>query len=104
MDRILGEAANLSGASDFDPAKAVAEITLLSTAYINRVAITHRLRRGAPDITLTVRSGYGDTCEVLLKGKANLATLVGVRNASGLHVRHKGVVYGCPRFCKDFLS
>lgn len=90
VERILAEAEHISGDRTFDPAKAEAEITVLSAAYANQVIwplIIRRLRREAPGVKLAFLSGYQDLPELLLQGKVDIAFTVGTINVNGIRVQ-----------------
>ncbi|WP_420568803.1 LysR family transcriptional regulator [Thalassovita sp.] len=89
VERILTEAELISGDDNFDPAKAEAEITILSATYANQVIwpqVIQRLRQEAPGVKLFFLSGYQNLPETLSQGKVDIALTVGTVDVSGIRV------------------
>ena len=76
VDRILGELERAALPAEFDPATTTASVTILAT-YLSRSAlmptVLRDLRHEAPGLSVEFITGFTDTREYLVSGRADLA-------------------------------
>ena len=88
IDRLLAEADKIENPGEFDPAKAHAEVAIVSAATTTSVLMPLLFRRvyaEAPGIELNLNVGVQDVATPVLEGRADLAVVYNDLEENGLY-------------------